>query len=188
MGLTSFVPWSRPSRSDVIKREKAGELIHLNIKKLSRIVSVDYRITGPQSSVVQSSLWHWMGVRPCLHRGCLARRLRAGHGQPAQRECCRVPRGGCCLLCQPRRPRRTRDDRQRLVLSVNNVGAAFKRLGLRRIFTKPNTSGPTERPSGSSKRHCVSGPMREPTTTPNSDRRNYLTGFTATTGVVHILA
>ena len=44
--------------------------------------------------------WARLGVRPCLHRRCLAGRLCAGHGQPAQRERCRMPGGRRCLLAK----------------------------------------------------------------------------------------
>ena len=62
------------------ERENPGELIHLDIKKLGRIGSVwtsHHRAAIRRS---QPSSWHRLGVRPCLHRRCFARRLRAGHG------------------------------------------------------------------------------------------------------------
>ena len=46
-------------------REKAGELIHLDIKKLGRIGSVGHRITGRQSGVVnrhQGIGWEFVHV------------------------------------------------------------------------------------------------------------------------------
>ena len=54
------------------EREKPGEVIHLDIKKLGRIGSVGHRITG-------------------RYPGTVNRRLRAGHGQSTQRKCYRLP-------------------------------------------------------------------------------------------------
>jgi transposase InsO family protein len=49
------------------EREKAGELIHLDIKKLGRIGSVGHRITGRQSGVVNRHLGiGWEFVHVCI--------------------------------------------------------------------------------------------------------------------------
>jgi transposase InsO family protein len=49
------------------EREKAGELIHLDIKKLGRIGSVGHRITGRQSGVVNRHLGiDWEFVHVCI--------------------------------------------------------------------------------------------------------------------------
>ena len=51
------------------EREKPGELIHIDIKKLGRIGSVGHRITGRQTNRRgQPSPRHWVGVCPCLYR------------------------------------------------------------------------------------------------------------------------
>jgi len=103
------------------ERENPGELIHLDSRKLGRIGSVGHRITGPYPGEVNRPQWPRLGVRPCLHRRCLAGRFRPSPGQPAQTECHRLPGSCCCLLCQAWHPRRTRDDRQRFVLPFKNV-------------------------------------------------------------------
>jgi hypothetical protein len=59
------------------EREKPGELIHIDIKKLGRIGSVGHRITGRQTGVVNRL--HRLGVRPRLHRRYIPRRLQPGH-------------------------------------------------------------------------------------------------------------
>lgn len=48
--------------------------------------------------------------------------------------------------------------------------ATCKRLGLRRILTRPYTPRPTERLNASSKRRCANGPTLAPITTRISDR------------------
>ena len=130
------------------ERENPGELIHLDIKKLGRIGSVGPPHHRAISWRGQPSPRHRLGVRPCLHRRCLAGRVRAGAGRSAQGKCGRLPGGRRCLLCQAWRPHRARDDGQRLVLSVKEFRAACKRLGLRQIFTRPytpRTNGKAER-------------------------------------------
>ena len=64
------------------EREHPGELIHIDIKKLGRFERVGHRITGDRTGQAQQPR-HRLGVRPCLHRRRLARRLLA---DPARRE------------------------------------------------------------------------------------------------------
>jgi transposase len=72
------------------ERENPGELIHIDIKKLGRIGSVGHRITDDNlawSTVTTASV----GSSFTCASTMLARRFRAGHGQPAQGECCCFP-------------------------------------------------------------------------------------------------
>ena len=90
------------------QRENPGELIHIDIKKLGRIGSVGHRITGRQTGVVNRHLgigWEF------VHVWIDDSRVRPGHGQPAQRERCRIPGGRRCLLCQARHQHRACNDR-----------------------------------------------------------------------------
>jgi transposase len=112
------------------ERENPGELIHIDIKKLGRIGS--WGTASPDASLAWSiATSASAGVRPCLHRRCLARRLRAGHGQSAQRERCRLPAGCRCLLRQLGiRIERVMPDNGSCYRS-KTFRAACKRLGLR---------------------------------------------------------
>jgi hypothetical protein len=74
----------------------------------------------------QSPPRHRLGVRSCLHRRCLARRLRAGHGQSAQGECGCLPGGRGRLFCKAWRSDRARDDGQRLVLPIKDVPSSLQ--------------------------------------------------------------
>ena len=56
------------------EREKPGEMIHIDIKKLGRFDRVGHRITGDRRP--EQLPRRRLGVRPRLHRRCLARRLR----------------------------------------------------------------------------------------------------------------
>jgi transcriptional regulator with XRE-family HTH domain len=63
-----------------------GELIHLDIKKLGRMAP--WAIASPGDILArQPPPRHRLGVRSCLHRRCLAVRVRAGPGRSAQGEC-----------------------------------------------------------------------------------------------------
>jgi transposase len=99
------------------EREKAGELIRYQEARSDWLRRAPHHRTTSWRG--QPSPRHRLGVRPRLHRRCFARRFRAGHGQPAQGECCRLPRSCRCLFRRAWHSHRTCDDGQRLVLSVN---------------------------------------------------------------------
>jgi len=54
----------RPSRASVFRyqRQRPGELIHLDIKKLARIVRVGHRITGDRRDTVEGAGWEYVHV------------------------------------------------------------------------------------------------------------------------------
>lgn len=54
----------RPSRAAVVRyqRQRPGELIHLDIKKLARIVRVGHRITGNRRDTVDGAGWEFVHV------------------------------------------------------------------------------------------------------------------------------
>ena len=54
----------RPSREAVVRyeRQRPGELIHLDIKKLARIVRVGHRITGDRRDTVDGAGWEYVHV------------------------------------------------------------------------------------------------------------------------------
>ena len=67
------------------QRERPGELVHIDIKKLGRIDRVGHRITGKHASRDARNSWrpghsrpHWMGVRARLRRRRHAPGLRRG--------------------------------------------------------------------------------------------------------------
>jgi hypothetical protein len=76
MGLNRDLEPGEPVRRH--EREHPGELIHIDIKKLGRCERLGYRITrGPHRPKQQSR--RWPGVRSCLNRRRLARRLHKDH-------------------------------------------------------------------------------------------------------------
>jgi len=61
------------------ERERPGELIHIDVKKLGHYARAGHRVTGERQGCPQCR--RELGVRRCRHRRSLARRLRQGHGQ-----------------------------------------------------------------------------------------------------------
>ena len=54
----------RPSRASVVRyqRQRPGELIHLDIKKLARIVRIGHRITGDRRDTTDGAGWEFVHV------------------------------------------------------------------------------------------------------------------------------
>jgi transposase InsO family protein len=54
----------QPSRASVVRyqRQRPGELIHLDIKKLARIVRIGHRITGDRRDTVDGAGWEYVHV------------------------------------------------------------------------------------------------------------------------------
>lgn len=108
---------------------------------------------------------HRLGIRPRLHRRCLARRVRPSYAQSGQGERRRLP-GSChCILRQPRHQSAARDDRQRLVASVKKLFRQPANVTVYVRYAQDRTRPrPTERLSASSRRAGANGLMPEPTT------------------------
>jgi transposase InsO family protein len=63
LGREGLGRW-RPSRETVVRyqRERPGDLIHLDIKKLARIVRVGHRVTGNRRDSVDGAGWEFVHV------------------------------------------------------------------------------------------------------------------------------
>jgi len=111
------------------EREHPGELIHLDIK----IAGPDRLCGAPHHWAIswrsQPPSRHRLGVRPRLHRRCLARCFRPSHARPTQGERCRLPRSCYRLLRQPRHQSAARDDRQRLLLPLKSFPGSLQASG-----------------------------------------------------------
>jgi len=55
---------TRPAREEVVRYERSrpGEFLHVDVKKLSRIVRPGHRVTGDRSSRVQGAGWQHVFV------------------------------------------------------------------------------------------------------------------------------
>ena len=56
------------------ERKTPGEMIHIDIKKLGRFDEISHRITGDRTGQ-SNGPWRRLGVRSCLYRRSLPRRL-----------------------------------------------------------------------------------------------------------------
>ena len=154
------------------EREHPGELIHLDIKKLGRIGSVGHRITGRHTWRGQSSPRHRLGVRPCLHRRCLAGRVRAGtwpiSAKRALSPSWRPPIAYYAKLGI--RIERVMTDNGSCYRSKSVPGSLQTPRPPPSLHQALHARRPMARPSASSRPHCANGPMLAPITTRTSDR------------------
>jgi Homeodomain-like domain len=90
------------------REHPAGELIHMDIKKLGRFNQVGHRITGDRTALVKlkkrnqtgQSLGRRLGVRPCRYCRQLPHRLRQGHAKREETQCYRFLKGRGRLIAQ----------------------------------------------------------------------------------------
>ena len=151
------------------EREKPGEIIHLDIKKLGRFNSIGHRISGRRGRPVQQPRRR-LGIRPRRDRRSLPRRPRRHLSGPEEGERRRLPLRHHRLLQKPRRHGRARHDRQRKLLPIQSFRA---RLQAARHQAHPNqTLHAADQRQGRalhSDRACANGPTPLPSRTPNSD-------------------
>lgn len=137
------------------EREHAGELIHLDIKKLGRIGSVGHRITGRYPGAVNRHLGiGWEFVHVCIDN---ASRVAFAQVMPDQRT--------------------VRATAQALSGQPANVSACA------RSSPSPIRRRPTGKPSASFRPAGANGPMPAPTTPQTNAPPNCRDGFTATIGI-----
>jgi transposase len=164
------------------EREEAGELIRYQEARSDWLRRAPHHRTTSWRG--QPSPRHRLGVRPRLHRRCFARRFRAGHGQPAQGECCRLPRSCRCLFRRAWHSHRTTARAIGQRLSEQPASAS--------VFAKssqgPTHPGPTVRLSASSKQRFVNGLTPVPIRARINDPPSCSTGSIATIGIVHMVA
>ena len=169
------------------EREKPGEIIHIDIKKLGRFNAIGHRITGDRRSQSNNRGVGWEFAHIAID----------DHSRVAT------------AAIFP-------DERKKSAVAfLRSAVAYFKSLGVTvdRVMTdteaatnpspspKPasgsasNTSAPnptrprpTARPSALSKLPCANGPMPQPSTTQSSGARHSRHGCTATIGIGRMLA
>jgi hypothetical protein len=127
------------------QRERPGELIPIDVKKLGRIEAIGHRITGDRRDHRRGAGWEYVHV--CIDD---ASRLAYSEGavRRAQRERGTVSRTRARLVRWPRRQRPAGDDTQRLGLPQPSLERGLSTAGLRHIRTKPytpRTKGKAER-------------------------------------------
>jgi len=130
------------------EREKAGELIHLDIKKLGRIGSVGHRITGRQPGMVNRH--HgigWEFVHVCIDDASRVAFVQVMADQRKESAVAFLEAAVAYYASLGIRIERVMTDNGSCYRS-RTFQAACKRLGLRQIFTRPytpKTNGKAER-------------------------------------------
>ena len=130
------------------EREKAGELIHIDIKKLGRIGSVGHRITGRHPGVVNRH--HgigWEFVHVCIDDASRVAFVQVMANQRKESAVAFLEAAVAYFAELGIRIERVMTDNGSCYRS-KTFRAACKRLGLRQIFTRPytpRTNGKAER-------------------------------------------
>ncbi len=163
------------------QRERPGELIHIDIKKLGRFASVGHRITGDRTGQSRTRGIGWEFVHVCIDDNS---RLAFSQVLPDERKASAVAfleaavayYNGLGITVE-----RVMTDNGSCYRS-REFAKACKQLALRHIRTKPYTPKTTARQSASSKPRSGNGPTPRPTPTRSSAPRTYPPGSTATTG------
>jgi transposase InsO family protein len=143
--------WSRlhvlelPPTSRRYERERAGELVHLDVKKLARIVRPGHRISGDRRDTVRGAGWQYAHMAIDDHS-------RVGYGEMLPDE-----RGGSAAGFLARTVHALRRLGVRVAAVMTDNGSCYRsrrfaatcqRLGLRHFFTRPytpRTNGKVER-------------------------------------------
>jgi transposase InsO family protein len=143
--------WSRlhvlelPPTSRRYERARPGELVHLDIKKLARIVRPGHRISGDRRDTVRGAGWQYAHVAIDDHS-------RLAHGEMLPDE-----RGGTAAGFLVRTVRGLRRLGVRVAAVMTDNGKCYhserfattcRRLGIRQLFTRPytpRTNGKAER-------------------------------------------
>ena len=178
--LSALEPAEPPRRYE---RERPGELIHIDIKKLGRFDRTGHRITGRQTGIVTSRGSGWEFVHVCIDD---ASRIAFSRIMKSQRKGCAIAFLKAAIAYYAS-----------LGITVERVmtdngscyrakafAKACKRLGIRHISPGPTPRGPTARPSASSRPPYANGLTPGHTTLRNSAPPNSQPGSTDTTGIV----
>jgi transposase InsO family protein len=143
--------WSRlhvvevPPTSHRYERAQPGELVHLDIKKLARIVRPGHRLSGDRRDTVRGAGWQYAHMAIDDHS-------RVGYGEMLPDETGGTAAG---FLTRTVRALRRLGVRVAAIMTDNGAGyrshrfaATCQRLGVRHLFTRrytPRTNGKAER-------------------------------------------
>ena len=127
------------------ERSRPGELVHVDFKKLGRILTPGHRVTGDRSQRAKGKAgWQYLYVAIDDHS-----RLGFARVYPDETtdSATRLPQRARPLLRRPRHPRRARPHRQRHLLQAP-LGRRLRRHGIAVRKTRayrPQTNGKAER-------------------------------------------
>lgn len=171
----------------VVRYEHAapGDMLHIDTKKLGRIVRPSHRVTGNRKDSVAGAGWEMLFVAIETTHASLSPTSTPMRRRPTRCSSCAThtlttPAWACASnACSPTTERPSAPE-----TSPWPARSWASATGSR----APTGRKPTARPSASSSRLCASGPMASRTRTPASERPRWTTGITTTTGTSHIRA
>jgi transposase InsO family protein len=168
------------------ERERPGELIHLDIKKLGRFEAIGHRITGDRRQG-ESRGAGWEFVHVSIDD---ASRIAFSRILPDERKESATAFLGAAVAYY-----RSLGVEVARVMTDNgscyrskDFRDACRDLGLRHIRTRPYTRRPTARPTASSRPRCANGPTLKPMPTPTVAPPSCRSGCTDTTGIARTAA
>lgn len=185
LGLNGLPPPPMQAPPPIVRyeRERPGEMLHLDTKKLRRIVRPSHRVTGNRRDSVDGAGWEVLHLAIDDHSrlaytevlvderrdtttGFLARAIDwfSAHGVTIER--IMTDNGSAC---------RSRSSPTPCASAASPIGSP-----------DPIPREPTARPSASSRPRCASGPTLTPTATQPNERANSPAGSTSTITTVDI--
>ena len=176
--LSALEPAEPPRR---YQRDRPGELIHIDIKKLGKFNRIGHRITGDRTGQSNSRGIGWEFVHVAIDD---ASRIAFSRVMKSERKACAV----AFLKAAVAYYASLGITVERVMTDNGSCYKAFafrracKRLGLRHIRTRPYTPRTNGKAERSSRPPCANGPMPGPTTPHDNGPPSFRTGCIATTG------
>lgn len=161
------------------QRDRPGELIHMDIKKLGRLDTPGHRVTGTRVGCRnQGAGWDFVHV-------AVDNTTRLAYVEVLEDERKQTTTG---FLLRALRWFRAQGTHAERVMTDNGsayrsrrFAKALRLLAIRHIFIRPYTPRPTARPSGSSRPFCANGPTASPTPLPKRTTPTCRAGLTGST-------
>jgi len=169
------------------EREKPGEIIHLDIKKLGRFSSIGHRITGRRTGHCSSQGAGWEFVHVAIDDHSRIARADIFPDQKKESSVVFLFATIAYFKSLGITVERIMTDNGSCYLS-KAFARACKQLGVKHIKIKPYTRRQTVRPSASSRPRSENGPTPPLSSTHSSDTARCLPGSIATTGIGRMLA
>jgi len=160
------------------EREAPGELLHMDTKKLGRIVRPSHRVTGDRRDSVDGAGWEFAHVAIDDHSRAGFVQMHCDERKESAVEFLKACVAHYAALgVQIKRLITDNGSAYRSVLFNRTCQA----LGIKHSFTNPTGHRPTERPNASSRLACANGPTAGPMPTALSARPGCLRSLPTTT-------
>ncbi len=174
-----------PEPPNRYERKRPGELIHIDVKKLGRIIRPGHRVTGSRSDRRDSGKKGWEFVHVCVDDATRLAYVEVLADEKAKTAIGFLRRAVAFYRARGITVERLMTDNGSAYRSTVHA-IACRALSIRHIRTRPTGPGPTARPSASSARCSVAGPTGRSTAHRPSGPRRYPPGSSSITGADHM--